>query len=84
MIDKRNQPYVDYLGKLEKEKFTGKVVLELNFFNGIIANMNREIKPLPGITERESLKLNHNPKTGRMKWKQREKMKCQKETRICH
>lgn len=61
MLDKRNQPYVDYLERLEKEKFTGKVILELNWFKGVIANMNRESQPLPGVTERESVVLKSQP-----------------------
>ena len=55
MLDKRNQKYFDYLVKLQVDRFTGKI--EFNFFNGIIANLNKETNPLEGVTKRETVKL---------------------------
>ena len=55
MLDKRNQPYDNYLTALEKRKFTGNVTL--HFSEGVIAKIDKEKEPLAGVTERESVKL---------------------------
>lgn len=55
MLNKKNQVYIDYVIRLMEEKFSGKVIINLQL--GGVSHLNKKFEPEPPMVVEESVKL---------------------------